>query len=406
MALRAAEVATTSFVPTSQPAQRRNDAFSFWKLPENWRCGLEPAIEDSEAIANRYLLENYLDSRHRRPPAVMHAYYPLKGMIPHRLRHAMNSFLIRARPRPAFPNWPCEPVLVDFWRKWLREYLAAIGETDPWHIGFWPEAKKCCIVLTHDVDSALGFERMERMAEIEELHGFRSAWNLPLAQYPIDWRVVERLRSRGFEFGAHGLRHDGRLFRSRKDFEALVPVIERLALAHDLPGFRAPSTLRRIDWISEMAFEFDSSCSDTDPFEPQPGGTCSLFPFFISDMIELPYTLAQDHTLVHVLRRDPLAVWTEKMRWICSLGGMILVLTHPDYCGMPPNLSKYEQLLTRLRAIQDSWCALPSEVARWWRQRSALNLFIDNGAPVIQGSAAGAVAVRLSSEPLALRGGI
>jgi hypothetical protein len=400
MALRAFQF-TSPAISANEPAERRNDAFSFWKLPENWRYDLESTIESSEDAANHYLLEKYLDSRHRRPPAVLRAYYPLKGIIPRRLRHSINSLLIRARPRPAFPHWPCEPVLMDFWREWLGASLKSMGEKDPWHIGFWPEAKKCCIVLTHDVDSALGFGQMERMAEIEEMHGFRSAWNLPLAQYPIDWSVVERLRSRGFEFGAHGLCHDGRLFRSRKDFDALAPLIERLAFAHDLTGFRGPSTLRRADWIAEMPFDFDSTCSDTDPFEPQPGGCCSVFPFFISDMIELPYTLPQDHTLLHVLRRDPLAIWTEKVRWISSIGGMVLVLTHPDYCGMPPDLYKYEELLTRLRTIEHSWCALPSEVAGWWRRRSTLKLFIENGQPVIHGSAAGAVAVRLSSEPLA-----
>lgn len=404
MALRALEVDASSSSPAMENSPTRNDAFSFWKLAENLRPALETAAERSETSANHYLFEEYLSSRRRRPPSMMRAYYPLKNMIPRRLRHLMNSLIIRARPRPPFPHWPIEPVLANSWRQWLRESIAATGETDPWHIGFWPEAKKCCIVLTHDVDSQYGFQHMERMAEVEQIHGFRSAWNLPLDQYPIDWKVVERLRSRGFEFGAHGLRHDGQLFRSRKDFDALKPVIERLAFAHDLPGFRAPSTLRRTDWIAEMAFEFDSTCSDTDPFEPQPGGSCSVFPFFIAGMVELPYTLAQDHTMLHLLRRDPVSLWVEKARWISSVGGMILVLTHPDYSGMPPSLYQYEKLLTYLRTIDNSWCALPSDVARWWRRRAALTLSVEHGQPVIHGSAAGAVAVRVGTEPLAQGG--
>ena len=72
-----------------------------------------------------------------------------------------------------------------------------------------------------------------------------------------------------------------------------------------------------------MRFDFDSSFSDTDPYEPQPGGTCSVFPFFLSDMIELPYTLPQDHTLLHILKRDPLPVWTTKAQWIAQMGGMM-----------------------------------------------------------------------------------
>ena len=222
---------------------------------------------------------------------------------------------------------------------------------DGWHVGFWPDSAKCCIVLTHDVESTKGFDRMETMADLEERYGFRSAWNLPLAQYPIDWQRVERLRARGFEFGAHGLCHDGRLFRSHRDFAELAPILERLAAEHDLRGFRAPSTLRDPRAIATMDFDFDSSFADTDPYEPQPGGTCSLFPFHLSRLIELPYTLPQDHTLIHLLRRSPLPVWTMKAKWIASLGGMILTLTHPDYCGDGVYLKAYEELLKRLGEI-------------------------------------------------------
>ena len=65
-----------------------------------------------------------------------------------------------------------------------------------------------------------------RSRNLEDRYGFRSAWNLPLDQYPIDWTRVEKLRAQGFEFGAHGLRHDGMLFRSRKHFEELAPRVE------------------------------------------------------------------------------------------------------------------------------------------------------------------------------------
>ena len=383
-------------------AQVGNDAASFWKLPENWRGRLEEAISCSEAGAHYYLLEGYLETRRRRPPLMMRTYYPIKHLIPRRLRHLLNSVLVHSRPQRGFPHWPCESALLEFWREWLRESLAALGEADGWHLGFWPEGKKCCIVLTHDVESPLGFGRMPQIADLEEKWGFRSAWNLPLAQYSIDWNVVDRLSARGFEFGVHGLSHDGKLFRSRKTFDRLAPMMERLALEHGLRGFRAPSTLRRADWIAKMRFEYDSSFSDTDPFEPQAGGTCSIFPFFLSNLVELPYTLPQDHTLIHLLRRDPLPIWIIKSQWIAKTGGMILALTHPDYSGAPPYLAAYEELLKRLRDIEDGWHAQPSEVAAWWRRRSQMSLVIRNGEPVICGpDTTGSVAIRLSAEPLA-----
>ena len=54
----------------------RNDAFSFWKLDENWRMVLEPLIDSSEPIAVRYLFEGYLNDKQRRPPSAMDAASP------------------------------------------------------------------------------------------------------------------------------------------------------------------------------------------------------------------------------------------------------------------------------------------------------------------------------------------
>jgi peptidoglycan/xylan/chitin deacetylase (PgdA/CDA1 family) len=392
--------------PTAKPAGiarvARNDAFSFWKLPESWRAAVAETIPASEAYANRYLFEKYLDDEQRRPPARMRAYYRIKGLIPAPMRHRINAVAVRSRPRRKFPGWPCESVLLEYWRTWLTDALARVGVSDGWHIGFWPRGQRCCIVLTHDVESLQGFEHIEPMADLEEELGFRSAWNLPLAQYPIDWDRIEALRQRGFEFGAHGLRHDGRLFRSDRDFAELRPVLERLAHDRGLRGFRAPSTLRRAELIATMRFEFDSSFSDTDPYEPQPGGTCSVFPFFLSDLVELPYTLAQDHTLIHLLRRSPLALWAAKARWIASIGGMILTLTHPDYCATEPYLSEYRELLKRLADIEGAWRAMPSQVAAWWRGRDAMTLTVESGKPIITGAGASeAASVRLAKVLLA-----
>ena len=379
-----------------------NDAFSFWKVPEEWRAPLESTIAPSAAAADRMLLEEYLPEPDRRPPYSMRAYYRIKHLIPAAVRHRLNAAAIRVRSRLEFPHWPCESALVEVRREWLKRSLSTLGVNDEWHIGFWPYGNKRCIVLTHDVDSRKGFDRMERMADLEQRHGFRSAWNLPLAQYEIDWSRVERLRERGFEFGAHGLSHDGRLFRSEQDFAELSPRLLELAREHGLRGFRAPSTLRDARLIATMDFDFDSSFSDTDPYEPQPGGSCSLFPFHLMRMIELPYTLPQDHTLIHLLRRSPLPLWVMKANWIATLGGMILVLTHPDYSGEGAYLETYEQLLGWLSQIDCAWRALPSEVAQWWAQRSQMSLHLTNERPAICGpGATRAVARLISEEPLA-----
>jgi hypothetical protein len=119
-------------------------------------------------------------------------------------------------------------------------------------------------------------------------------------------------------------------------------------------------------------------------------------------MIELPYTLPQDHTLIHLLRRSPLPIWTMKAKWIASMGGMILTLTHPDYCGEGVYLEAYTELVKRLAEMESAWRALPAEVAQWWRERARMRLEVVSGEPRIAGRGAErAVAVRLSAQSLA-----
>ncbi len=137
-----------------------NDAFSFWKLQEEWRSRLGAAIDESQATAERYLFELYLSEKQRRPPAALGSYYRFRNFIPRPLRHWLNSAAIRARGHGGFPNWPCESVLLDFWRDWLDRALRSLDVEDGWHIGFWPHNARCCIVLTHDVESPLGVRRM------------------------------------------------------------------------------------------------------------------------------------------------------------------------------------------------------------------------------------------------------
>ena len=86
--------------------------------------------------------------------------------------------------------------------------------------------------------------------------------------------------------------------------------------------------------------------------------------------------MPQDHTLIHLLHRSPTEIWAIKARWIESLGGMILTLVHPDYCGSGHNLNEYETLIKELSEFQSAWRALPSEVSSWWRRRDQMKLTI------------------------------
>src|SRR6266481_3199966 len=87
------------------PPYWSNDAFSFWKVPEEWRTPLESTIAPSAAAADRMLLEEYLPEPDRRPPYSMRAYYRIKRLIPSAVRHRLNAAAVRVRSRLEFPHW-------------------------------------------------------------------------------------------------------------------------------------------------------------------------------------------------------------------------------------------------------------------------------------------------------------
>jgi hypothetical protein len=129
-------------------------------------------------------------------------------------------------------------------------------------------------------------------------------------------------------------------------------------------------------WLQDFEMEYDLSFFDTDPFEPMPGGTMSIWPFTIGHFVELPYTLVQDHTLMQTLGENTPRIWLDKVEFVSKYSGMALLNSHPDYLMFPQYFSIYEEFLNQMRQRNDYWHALPSEVANWWQYR--VSLLVEN----------------------------
>jgi hypothetical protein len=299
-------------------------------------------------------------------------YYAVKPLLPRRLQLALRKAYARVQARRAFRAWPIEPRLVDRQHDRFRAELQRTGKTRIPFINFWPDRKRYALILTHDVEGPKGVENIARVREVEERYGFVSLWNFVAEDYPIPPVVFPKLRLTGCEVGLHGVHHDGRLFRDRVEFESELPAIHSYLANWGAVGFRSPATGRNADWMPELGCLYDSSFPDTDPFEPQPGGCCSIWPFFLGDLVELPITMAQDHTLFEILGERSIRRWTQKADWLMANHGLINVLVHPDYLISQERLDLYEALLAYLAERSDCWHALPREVAEWWRFRAVL----------------------------------
>ena len=141
---------------------------------------------------------------------------------------------------------------------------------------------------------------------------------------------------------------------------------------------------RKLDWMGDLAIDYDTSTFDTDPFEPQPDGIRTIFPFWYQGAFGPgglrgdPLHMPQDHTLFIILRERDIRIWVDKLDWIADRGGMALLNTHPDYMrfdGTGCALEEYSvDLYAALLAyIQDRysghyWQPLAGEMARFWKE--------------------------------------
>ena len=350
-----------------------------------------------ERGGQHYLFERYKASDG--VSALLRGYYALRPLIPRPVQIAMRRRYARHQSRLGFPAWPIEPVLVDCQHDDLRSRMGAFTDGRVPLVNFWPERRRFAFVLTHDVESAQGVANIGRVREIEERHGMVSSWNFCAEQYPIPDGVFDRLREEGCEIGLHAIDHRGKLFSSRARFEAQLPAIRQYLEDWDAAGFRSPALHRNADWMPELGCDYDSSFPDTDPFEPQAGGCCWVFPFFNGEMIELPVTLVQDHTHWEILRRPNIDLWVEKIGWLREVHGLVNVIVHPDYLLRDDRLELYDQLLVHLRSLENGWHALPRDVASWWRHRATLGLETTSGGAVrVVGDPAGRATVAYARE--------
>lgn len=306
------------------------------------------------------------------PAFALELFYGVKRSIPRSIQLGMRRRLVKRQGDPVFPAWPFEAAGADLVRIAVADALLERGVDAarfPW---FWPDGAEAAVTLTHDVESADGLARASVIAGWEERHGFRSSFNIVSDWYPIDMRLVLHLANRGHEIGSHAIHHDRSLFASRDEFARQLPLLRDAAERLGAVGFRSPATHRVVEWLAELPFSYDCTMPHSDPYEPIPGGTATAWPFFHGEVVELPYTAPQDHTLFNLLGHRDCTLWRQQLERLISCNGVFQVLTHPDgeYLGRSVIGEAYRELLAAIAQHDDVWVALPRDIADWWRRRA------------------------------------
>jgi hypothetical protein len=246
--------------------------------------------------------------------------------------------------------------------------------------------------MTHDVETQAGRDFCPTLMDVDDAFGIKAAFGIvPEERYEVSSDLLQSMRSRGFEIAIQDLNHDGRLFDDKQEFLRRAKIINQYGREFGATGFRAAVLYRKPEWYDALDFTFDMSFPNVAPLDPQQGGCCTVMPFFIGDMLELPVTTVQDYTLFHVLNERSIELWKSQIDLVLKKNGLLSFIVHPDYILQPDTLSAYKDLLRHLQGLRDKttiWCALPSEIDAWWRARNKMSVVKDGASWRIVGEGA------------------
>jgi len=340
-----------------------------------------------EHYANTWAMESSFKHFLRR------LYYHLRPLTSLTMRKQIQKFHSRNWKERSFPKWPVDTTVEDICEALLLMSMGAKGLKRIPFVWFWPDGASSCLTIGHDVETKIGRDHCADLMDVDDSFGIKAAFGIvPEKRYEVSSSLLNLMRTRGFEVVIQDLNHDGRLFDSKTEFLRRAKIINRYGREYGAKGFRAAILYRKSDWYNALDFAFDMSVPNVAHLDPQHGGCCTVMPYFIGDVLELPVTATQDYTLFHVLGERSIDLWKAQVDLILRKNGLMSFIVHPDYVIDHDTLSVYKDLLGYLRELREKaliWCALPSDVDSWWKARSKMSVVKDGQSWRIEGDDTG-----------------
>lgn len=310
--------------------------------------------------------------------AITRVYYFLRPALTVSVRRHLQRFHLRAWDKLAFPRWPVDCSVNNLLESMLLLSLRASGAARIPFIWFWPEGKSSCGVMTHDVEARQGRDFCSSLMDVDDSRGIKSSFQIiPEERYEVSEQFLQSIRQRGFEILVHDLNHDGHLYRDRTQFLERAARINDYVRQYGADGFRAAVLYRKQVWYDALRCSYDMSVPNVAHLDPQRGGCCTVTPYFIGDILEIPVTTIQDYTLFFILNDYSIHVWKKQTEMVMQKHGVMSFIVHPDYVSRAKELDIYKELLDYLDTLRNErnvWITTPGEINRWWRQRAEMRL--------------------------------
>jgi len=346
---------------------------------------------DVDEIVSNLQLERYLDSRVDRA-FLKQLYYWFRPLTNQAIRKRVQRFHARKWQSTTFPHWPVDTTVEDLCEGLLLRGMQARGVTQVPFIWFWPRGASACVLMTHDVEGNVGKEFCAELLKIDHAFDLPAAYEVvPEERYRVDPAFRESLEDAGAEIVVQDLNHDGKLYDDKSEFLHRMERINGYAREFGASGFRAAVLYRNPEWYDALHFAYDMSIPNVAHLDPQRGGCCTVMPFFVGSVLELPVTTTQDYTLLHILNDWSIDLWKDQIARILKKNGLISFIVHPDYIAQERALSVYRALLQHLSDLRQKnalWFALPKEINNWWRARSQMTIARKGSGWQIEGEGA------------------
>lgn len=350
---------------------------------------------DPVQVVENLLRERYVKQRPAKNgrmvdlPIVRSTYYAVRELLPVSIRKHLQKFYLGDWSKLLFPRWPVDFTVDTLHERILRLSMQANGIQRTPFIWFWPHGAPNALIVTHDVETAVGRDFTPELIDLDEAHGIRASFQvIPEKRYEVTDEYVALIRRRGFEFNIHDLNHDGQLYQERQLFLQRSKKINSYVKKFATSGFRAGVMYRNLDWYDAYEMSYDMSMPNVAHLEPQRGGCCTVFPYFVGKILEIPLTTCQDYSLFQILNDYSIDLWKEQLTLLRERNGLMSFIAHPDYLIDANARRVYESLLQHLQQMvqrEKIWMALPGEVDQWWRARSQMRLVQTNGQWAIEG---------------------
>lgn len=319
---------------------------------------------------------------------VRKVYYWTRPIMPLSVRSALQRIKLRGELDNPFPSWPIDRSVDQLFEKTMAAAIQANGGHPIPFIWFWPEGKQAAFILTHDVEDIAGKAFCSSLMDIDDEFGFKASFQIvPEKRYAVEPEFLSQFRNRNFEVCVHDLNHDGNLYLDYAEFKRRAKQINRYCKEFCTEGFRSGVLYRNLHWYNEFDFAFDMSVPNVAHLDPQGGGCCTVTPYFIGDILEIPVTLTQDYSLFHILHQRSIALWKQQLRSVFDAHGLASIIVHPDYVNDPEPQRLFRDFLGEAREQcdrRDVWATVPSAINLWWRKRSNMRLiFAPNGWTIV-----------------------